>query len=982
MRNINEAVAAIAREIGLDHEEIAQREAFLEITPVDIALLRQVHERLELESYSFVDVFYTHLLSFPQLRTLLPDAATIDRLRASQSAYFSQLTQGDYGPEYVKNRLRVGLVHQRIGLEPKWYLGAYRKYLSDLMPVLWRTLADEPEKIMPTYDALLKIVSLDMGLALDTYFQADRQSILQHQDYAEQIIRCMPSGLVMVDRDLNIRSTNRALRRMLDLAEEEVYAGVPLREAIRSPLLLESAAQVLSSGVHRHNLAITLSSEQGNRYLEFNISGTLLEGEQVLLLMMQDVTERMQSQGALQRFRMALDSSVDAIYLIDRDQMRFIDANETAWKMLGYSRNELLAFGPQDLNPGFSEDELASLFDGIIDSDSKMGVIETSHERRDGRRIPVEVYIRAIQSEEKNILVAVSRDMTTRIEAEASLRESEERFRATFSQAAMGLAHVSLEGRWLRVNQKLCEIVGYTEEELLNLTFQAITHPDDLNADLELVRRLLANDIHDYSLEKRYIRKNGAHVWINLSVSLVRDAEAQPKYFISVIEDISRRKRVEEELLHLANHDALTGLPNRTLLHDRLSQAIAYASRSEKPVALMLIDLDRFKNINDSLGHEIGDKVIVEVGRRLSSIVRDGDTVARLGGDEFVVILVDMASEQDVAMVAHKALESLSLPLAMHGNEFYPTASIGISLYPKDGHDVQALLKNADVAMYRAKEAGRNNFQFYAQEMNARAMDRLTLESGLRRALERNEFILYYQPKVNLASGEIAGMEALLRWQPPGQKMVSPADFIPIAEETGLIVPIGEWVLRTACAQNKAWQDAGMTAYRIAVNLSARQFKQDIVEMVSRALQETGCSASGLELEITESTIMENPVTAVVTLQILSDMGVHIAIDDFGTGYSSLSYLKRFPIDSLKIDQSFVRDITSDADDAAIATAVIALAHSMKLLVIAEGVETAEQLEFLRGQRCDQMQGYYFSRPLPAEQIEKLLREGRGLWSQ
>ncbi|TCV89658.1 EAL domain-containing protein [Sulfurirhabdus autotrophica] len=982
MKDINEAVEALAREMGLDQEEIAQRESFLEITPADIALLKQIHERLEQESYSFADSFYSHLLEFPQLRTLLPDVETINRLRASQSAYFSKLTQGDYGPEYVKNRLRVGLVHQRIGLEPKWYLGAYRKYLSDLMPVLWRTLADEPEKVMPTYDALLKIVSLDMGLALDTYFQADRQVILQHQNYAEQIIRCMPSGMIIVDHDLNIQSTNRTLRRMLGLAEEDIYAGVPLFEVIRSPLLVKSAAQVLSSNIHQHNLSITLPSDSGNRYFEFNISGTLLEGEHVLLLMMQDVTERTQSQNALQRFRMALDSSIDAIYLIDRDLMRFIDANETAWNMLGYSRKELLALGPLDLKPNISQSELESRFDEIIKSDTKTGILETIHERKNGDRISVEIYIRALKSEGKDILVAVARDMTSRIEADASLRESEERFRATFSQAAMGLAHVSLEGRWLRVNQKLCEITGYSEEELLGFTFQDVTHPDDLDEDLEFIRKMLAEEIHDYSLEKRYIHKSGAYIWINLTVSLARNADGQPNYFISVIEDISRRKRIEAELVHLVNHDALTGLSNRTLLQDRLSQAISYAARSEKQVAVMFIDLDRFKNINDSLGHDIGDKVIVEAGHRLLSTVRDGDTVARLGGDEFVVVLTDIASELDVSMVAHKALDSLSQPLAMNGTEFYPTASIGISLFPRDGHNAQVLLKNADTAMYRAKDAGRNNYQFYAQDMNARAMDRLTLESGLRRALERKEFILYYQPKVNLVSGEIEGMEALLRWQPPGQKMVSPLDFIPIAEETGLIVPIGEWVLRTACAQYAAWKNAGVNVCRIAVNLSARQFmQQNLVEVVSRVLHETECDAAGLELEITESIIMENPDAAVETLRTLSNMGIKLAIDDFGTGYSSLSYLKRFPIGYLKIDQSFVRDITTDADDAAIATAVIALAHSMKLQVIAEGVETAEQLQFLRDHNCDQMQGYFFSPPLPAEQVVKLLKEGRGLWS-
>jgi len=317
--------------------------------------------------------------------------------------------------------------------------------------------------------------------------------------------------------------------------------------------------------------------------------------------------------------------------------------------------------------------------------------------------------------------------------------------------------------------------------------------------------------------------------------------------------------------------------------------------------------------------------------------------------------------------------------MIIQGHELYPAGSIGISLFPKDGSDGQTLIKNADTAMYRAKEAGRNNFQFYAHAMNARALDRLKLEGGLRHALLRDEFVLHYQPQMDIASGAIVGVEALLRWQPPRQEMIFPGDFIPIAEETGLIVPIGEWVLRTACAQHKAWEKAALfPPIKMSVNLSARQFKQqDIVKMVSRALQETGCGASGLELEITESIVMENPEAAAATLQKLSDMGVCLSIDDFGTGYSSLSYLKRFPIHTLKIDRSFVRDIDSDADDAAIAKAVIALAHSMKLKVIAEGVETVEQLEFLRQQACDQMQGYYLSRPLAALQLETLLRDYR-----
>jgi diguanylate cyclase (GGDEF)-like protein/PAS domain S-box-containing protein len=684
------------------------------------------------------------------------------------------------------------------------------------------------------------------------------------------------------------------------------------------------------------------------------------------------------SQEELRRFRMALDSSIDAVYLIDRASMRFIDVNETATATLGYSYDELLQLGPHDLKPDAGElQRINRRFDEVIQSASKTGMIRTVHQRKDGSRIPVEVYLRAFQSEGRQLLVAVVRDITERLKAEAELRDSEQRFRVAFNQAAVGLAHVAPEGRWVMVNQKLCEIVGYTQKEMLNLRYQDLTHPDDLAVDIEVGRRMLAGEVHEQSREKRYRHKDGHYIWVNLTSSLVWDANGKPKYYSTVVEDISRRKQVEGELAHLVNHDVLTGLPNRSLLLDRLSQAIAFANRLGDEVAVLLIDLDRFKNVNDSLGHDVGDRIITEISQRLISRVREGDTVARWGGDEFVVVLGDVTHEDAVANFAQKLLETLSQPMTIEEHELYPAGSIGISLYPKDGDQPAVLLKNADTAMYRAKEAGRNNFQFYAHEMNARALDRLKLDGGLRRALLRDEFVLHYQPQMDLRTGAIVGVEALLRWQPPGQPMVYPGDFVPMAEETGLIVQIGEWVLRTACAQLRAWENAGLCdGVRMAVNLSARQFKQhNVVNMVSRVLQGTGCDPGRLELEITESVLMDQPEVAVATLQQLSDMGVSLAIDDFGTGYSSLSYLKKFPLDALKIDRSFVRDITTDSDDAAIARAVIALAHSMKLIVIAEGVETPEQLAFLKEQDCDQMQGYLLGRPVPADQMRDMLAQ-------
>jgi diguanylate cyclase (GGDEF)-like protein len=434
------------------------------------------------------------------------------------------------------------------------------------------------------------------------------------------------------------------------------------------------------------------------------------------------------------------------------------------------------------------------------------------------------------------------------------------------------------------------------------------------------------------------------------------------------------RKNYQVQIEHQANYDALTGLPNRNLLYDRLKQAM-YVQRRVRPVAVVFIDLDHFKFVNDSLGHSIGDKLLKVMGERLRLVLRDGDTVARLGGDEFVLILNDQTQDDVIFRAMQRVNSRMSEPFVIDGKELYVTCSAGISLYPQDGTDVETLLKNADAAMYRAKEHGRNNFQFYTSEMNSMVNERLVLEHSLRRAQERKEFVLYYQTKVDLKTGAIVGVEALLRWIHPERGLILPDLFIPLAEETGLIVQIGEWVLREACTQNRAWQHEGLRPITVSVNVSARQFRQDIlVKSVSRILAETGLDPSHLEMELTESMIMHNAEAAIDTLRQLTALGVKLSVDDFGTGYSSLSYLKNLPIDTLKIDQSFVRDIVAGkSDQRVLARAIISIGHSLDLKVVAEGVETMAQLEYLKKHHCDEVQGYYFSAPIPAEAFRKLL---------
>jgi diguanylate cyclase (GGDEF)-like protein len=464
---------------------------------------------------------------------------------------------------------------------------------------------------------------------------------------------------------------------------------------------------------------------------------------------------------------------------------------------------------------------------------------------------------------------------------------------------------------------------------------------------------------------------------VSLVILAHRNADGEVAYLSSVARDISERKYFEMRLEHAAQYDTLTGLPNRVLLHDRLGQVLAFAHRNGRRVAVMLLDLDRFKTINDTLGHDTGDRLLREAARRLTACIREEDTLARWGGDEFIIILPELSESQNAAVVAKKVLQAFVPPFVLGDRELFVTTSIGIALYPDDDQSVEGLIKNADVAMYRAKEQGGSNYQFYTANMNAAAFERLALESSLRKALERGELLLHYQPQVELETGQVIGAEALLRWRHPDLGLVPPAQFIPLAEETGLIVPIGEWVLREACRQNKMWQEALARPLRVAVNLSARQFRhQDVLELTARVLNETGLAPSCLELELTESYIMQNPESAIATLRDLKAMGVHLSIDDFGTGYSSLSYLKRFPIDAVKVDRSFVGDVTTDPDDAAIASAIIAMAHNLKLKAIAEGVETEEQLAFLKALKCDLLQGYYFSRPVPPDEFARLVECG------
>jgi diguanylate cyclase (GGDEF)-like protein/PAS domain S-box-containing protein len=813
--------------------------------------------------------------------------------------------------------------------------------------------------------------------------------------------------------------------------------------------------------------------------------------------------ERKRAEEEERRFRAAMDASADLMLLIDPVSLRYVDVNDAACRALGYSREELLTMGPPDIF-STSREELSRLYERMIVGELIAPTVQGHYRRKDGSQLPIEAYPRAVRSGEGNVIVSVARDIQERLAAEKALRESEERYQETFELAAIGIAHVDAGGRFTSANRWLCELLGYTKEELLGLTVKQVSHPDDKNATDEVRAKLRDGRINSFQVEKRYLRKNGSVVWVGLTVAVKRGSSGDPLYDISVVEDISARKQAEdalreseerfrsltalssdtfweqdeqyrftsvsgvdtgkitqtrvdlilgkkrweqdfanmsaddwakhiaildarqpfrdlelsradesgktvwiaisgepvfdssgafkgyrgvgkeiserktdeEHIQFLANHDALTSLPNRAMFSDVLNLAIQNGHRYKRSFAVLFIDLDRFKIINDTMGHDAGDKLLKEMGVRLSETVRSSDVVARLGGDEFVVLVQEVSEAKQVDAVARKILSALVEPMAMQGQECRVTASIGICMFPADAQDEKALMKNADMAMYRAKEDGKNTYKFYSEETNVHTFERMALETSLRRGLERNEFFLHYQAKLDLHTKQITGVEALVRWQHPDLGVVPPMQFIPLAEETGLILPIGKWVLNTACAQNVAWQREGLPPLCIAVNLSARQFAdEDLVKDIADALKESGMKAELLELELTESMVMQNADRAGKVLAEIKKLGVRLAIDDFGVGYSSLTHLKRFPIDTLKVDRSFIRDLPQNPEDRAICEAIIAMGKSLNLTVIAEGVETLEQQTFLHDHACDETQGFFFSKPISSDQFAELLRQ-------
>ncbi|HBA86765.1 MAG TPA: hypothetical protein DCZ75_01920 [Geobacter sp.] len=702
----------------------------------------------------------------------------------------------------------------------------------------------------------------------------------------------------------------------------------------------------------------------------------------------------------LRRMALAESAKADTLLRSIADAVISFDANGSikslnpaAEKIFGYPPHEIEGRNIEELLP-----ELPHLWSrsGAPSPDASLSSPspeeETIGRHRDGSTLSMEVSLGLLDAEDCSTFIAVIHDITHRKRAAALVEEQREFLESLLQQSAVPIFVVSPEHRVLIWNRACEQLTGKSAQEMLGTqdAWKAF-YPERrpvladivLSGDLQAAREGYGSCIpsgfipEGLQSEGWYRDLNGRDRYIVFDAAPIRNSRGDLLAVIESLEEITQRKLYEEQLEYQASYDTLTGLINRNLLADRMRQALLISRRSRHEVAVFLLDLDDFQMINDTVGQDGGDSLLKMVAERLSGCVRGGDTVARQGADEFVVIVSDPALSDSAPVIAANIQETIARPMRVKGQEVIVTASIGISISPKDGEDVQTLFRNAEVALYRAKEQGRHSFQFYTAEMNARSLARMTLEKHLRRALERDELSVHYQPKVSMSSGMVTGLEALVRWQSPELGSIPPDSFIPLAEETGLILSIGAWVLKTACAQNKAWQEAGLPLLTVAVNLSPRQFRQqNIASLVADCLNQTGLDPRFLELEITESMVMQEVTRVASVLAELKQMGVSLAMDDFGTGYSSLGYLKRFPFDKLKIDKSFIKDITFEPNNAAIAKAVIAMAHSLHLKVIAEGVETQGQLNYLHAQGCDEIQGYFFSRPVPAVEVEQLLREG------
>lgn len=804
---------------------------------------------------------------------------------------------------------------------------------------------------------------------------------------AEEEKRKLEAILAGTGYALNILDKDHVIIYQNDVHKEMVgnCVGKPCYEAMNNSWICEDCPVKKSFADGKlHTFEKSAKTDKGEVYLEITASPLKdAQGNVVSVIeIVRDITERKIAEDALrkseERYRDLFENANDLIQSVNPEG-RYLFVNK-AWKnTMGYSDEEIVQLHITDVLHPDHYNHCANLFRKVLEGQD-LRSIETVFVTKDGRHINVEGNISCRWENGKPAATrGIFRDVTERKKAEQAIWEEKERAQVTLKSIGDGVITTDSKGRVDFLNPVAEGLTGWTSSEArgkpLMEVFRLIDEKTGAAADSPVETCLRESRVIKMQSNCLLVHKDGYKFAIEDSAAPIRNREGDIIGAVLVFHNVTEKRSILQQLVHRAYHDPLTELPNRILFDERLKSSLTYAARNNGMLAVFMLDLDQFKVINDTLGHAMGDKLLKEVALRLKGLIKESHTLARLGGDEFIILLPAVSSLEKVARRARKILEGFHHPWIIEDNEFHITASIGIAIYPNDGSDAETLIKHADTAMYRAKEQGRNNYQLFAPEMNERVTERLAMENSLHKALKKKELTVYYQPQVNTQTGKIVGMEALVRWRHPEKGMISPADFISLAEDTGLIIPIGEWVLRTACAQNKAWQDLGYPPAVITVNISARQFQQgDLVKKVSEILEETCLDPAWLELEITESVAMQDVDFSIQVLKQLRSKGIKIAIDDFGTGYSSLYCIKQFPINTLKIDRTFVKDVNNNKEDAAIVSTVVVLAKNLNLNIVAEGVETEEQLSFFKGLECYNVQGFLFSKPIPPKELERLLK--------
>ena len=807
-------------------------------------------------------------------------------------------------------------------------------------------------------------------------------SLLSEERY-RAVVEQTADGIFLIDgATKSILEANSRFEELLGYGRGELH-GMSLYELV--PHDREGARANVDRVLRQKSYQVGERSyrRKDGSLVDMEISASLIEHDdkEILCCVARDITKRKRAEDKLKeserRFRSLLRNATDLITVLEEDGTISYES-PTVERILGYLPEERVGKNTFDyLHPDDTMQSKATFAEALKNPGKVQPPVEFRLRHKDGSW-------RCMETTRTNLLddpavrgvVANSRDITERKEAEIALRESEERFRTAFEDAPIGVALVGLDRTHLRVNRAYCEMLGYSEEELLAKPHPEIIHSDDREESADRIRGILEQGAEPYALERRYLHADGHEVWSLSNISLIQDPQGKPSHFVCLHEDVTERKELEEHLEHQAFHDSLTDLPNRALFLNRLEHALAQTGREDGPVAVLLLDLNHFKMINDSLGHDAGNVALVGVAKRLRTSVRPGDTVGRIFGDEFAVLLGTPSGMNEARRVAGRIQKRFQEPLEVEGQEVLVSPSIGIALGYSAQDNPEEVLRRADLAMYTAKKRGKAEYEEYSPAMEALVANRVNLERDLRRAVEREEFETHYQPIVELHTGEIVGVEALARWRHPERGLVEAEEFIETAEETGLIRPIGQRVVEEACRQAEEWrQRYPQRVPMLSVNLSANQFVQQ-PNLIPKVLEETGLKPSALQVEITERVVMDDADFALAGLKELKDLGVSLAIDDFGMGYSCLYHLKHMPIDYLKIDRAFVVGLGDDQGDEAILTGTVGLAHALGVITVAEGVETADQQKILRELGCDLAQGYHFARPLPREAMEELLANG------